>query len=69
VQPGCEGLRVLSPEAAGLPPPDWQALRHVVAAAVSDDVRAICPPARAAEVVTVIDRLRRQGHYRNHAAL
>ncbi len=64
-EPGCEGLRLLSPEAADMPPPDWQALRHVVAAAVSDDARAICPPARAAEVVTVIDRVRRQGHYRS----
>ncbi len=68
IEPGCESLQLLVAEAADMPPPDWQALRHVVAAAASDDLLAIGPPARAAEVVAVIDRVRRRGHYHSQTS-
>ena len=34
---GCGGLRLLGAKATDVQPPDWQALRHAVAAVVSDD--------------------------------
>jgi predicted dehydrogenase len=63
-EPGCEGLDMLAPAATDLPPPDWQALKHVMATAADDTIAPACPAARAAEVVCVIDQVRRTGTYR-----
>jgi len=62
-EPGCDGLNMLEPAALDLPAPDWEALRYVVAAAADETAAPACPLQRAAEVVTVIDRVRCYGVY------
>lgn len=61
--PSCDGLQMLEPATIDIPAPDWEALRYVVEAAADETVMPACLPQLAADVVTVIDRVRRYGAY------